>query len=59
MNIDFLILGCFLAVAAISLAFAIKKGPRNRRLMFAVLAAFFFFMAWAELAVGVFTKLGS
>lgn len=57
---DFLIMGVLLFVAGLLLDFAIlKASTRGRKIGFAVVIVLGFLYIWAELAVGVFTHLGS
>lgn len=58
-GVDFLVMGALLLVAGSSFVVAARRVPRNRRAALGVLFATALVFVWAELAVGVFTDLGS
>ena len=56
---DFIVMGFLLFGAASLFVLVSRKAPRKQRLLIAVLFAAIFIFIWAELAVGIFTNLGS
>ena len=56
---DFIVMGTLLFGAASLFVLVSRKAPRRQRLLIAVLFAAVFIFIWAELAVGIFTNLGS
>lgn len=56
---DFLVWGLLLFVAASVCLLAIRKLPRSKWLGAGMLIGVLFVYVWAELAVGIFTNLGS
>lgn len=55
---DFIVMGALLFVAGLLLDFLIRKAGKYRVPGIIIVAVLFFWL-WAELAVGVFTDLGS
>ncbi len=56
---DFIVMGLLLFSASSLYVLAARKLPSKRRLFVGVMIAAFFLYVWAELAVGIFTNLGS
>lgn len=57
---DFLIMGLMLAFTGLVITFALRTvRTTNKRLLAIGMAVLLFLYCWAELAVGIFTKLGS
>lgn len=56
---DFLVMGSLLFGMASLFVLAARKAPRRRRALIATSFLAVFVYLWAELAVGVFTNLGS
>lgn len=56
---DFVVWGLLLFVASSAFMLVTKKLPRSRWWVAGTVIAVIFFYIWAELAVGVFTNLGS
>lgn len=56
---DFLVMGTLLFVTGSTFVFVARKVDRRRWWLVGVLSAAAFLYVWAELAVGVFTNLGS
>ena len=56
---DFLIMGALLFNTGSLFVLAARRVPRERRLLIGMLFLAAFLYIWAELAVGVFTNLGS
>ncbi|NND61342.1 MAG: hypothetical protein HKN49_13875 [Gammaproteobacteria bacterium] len=56
---DFVVMGILLFGTASLFVLVSRRVPRNRRPMLGVIFAAIFFYVWAELAVGIFTDLGS
>lgn len=57
---DFVVMGTLLFVVGILFEFGVRKiQSKQRRIIAAVLLAAAFLYVWAELAVGIFTHLGS
>jgi peptidoglycan/LPS O-acetylase OafA/YrhL len=56
---DFVVWGVLLAGASAAILWAMSRLPRSRRLLAGALVLAIFVYVWAELAVGVFTNLGS
>ncbi len=55
---DFLVMGALLFGTGVCLVWSAQKVPRHRAVVGATILTAFLFI-WAELAVGVFTNLGS
>lgn len=59
-GLDFLAAGALLALAGLVLTFALRKlRSRQSRLLAIGLVGLGFLYCWAEMAVGIFTNLGS
>jgi len=56
---DFIVMGLLLLVAAMLFVFVSRRVPRRRRVVVGFGVAALFVYVWVELAVGVFTDLGS
>lgn len=56
---DFLVMGVLLFVAGCAFVLAARRVRPRRRWVVGLLVAAIFLYAWAELAVGIFTHLGS
>jgi peptidoglycan/LPS O-acetylase OafA/YrhL len=56
---DFIVMGSLLFGMASLFVFVARKSPRRHRTLIAVIFLAVFVYVWAELAVGVFTNLGS
>lgn len=56
---DFIVWAILLFAAGSACLWVSRKVPRNRWLPAGALIALLFFYIWAELAVGIFTNLGS
>lgn len=56
---DFVVMGAMLIVTASLFVLAARRAPPRRRLIMGGLFLAAFLYVWAELAVGVFTNLGS
>ncbi len=56
---DFMIMGLLLFATASLFVFVSRRAPRRRRAVIGIVFAAAFLYLWAELAVGVFTRLGS
>ena len=56
---DFIAIGALLFVAGCVFVFVARKVPPKRRLLVGAIVAVAFLYMWAELAVGIFTDLGS
>lgn len=57
--LDFIVMGILLLSTASLFVIVARKIPRSRRVIAGVGFAIVFLYIWAELAVGVFTNLGS
>ncbi|HZW14028.1 MAG TPA: hypothetical protein VFF81_12665 [Noviherbaspirillum sp.] len=58
-KIDFIAMGALLFCTGSTFVLVSRKAPRQRRLAMAALFGAALFFEWLELAVGVFTNLGS
>jgi peptidoglycan/LPS O-acetylase OafA/YrhL len=56
---DFIVMGSLLFGIASLFVLAARRAPRKRRLLIGGMFGAAFLYVWAELAVGVFTNLGS
>ncbi len=56
---DFMVMGLLLFGTASLFVFVSRRAPRRRRAVIGIVFAAAFLYLWAELAVGVFTRLGS
>lgn len=56
---DFLIMGLMLYTAGSAFVLAARKLPEGRRWLAGLVVGLLFVWLWAELAVGIFTNLGS
>jgi len=56
---DFVVMGCLLFATGGLLVLVYRKSQRRSRLVAGLLVLAAFLYAWAELAVGIFTNLGS
>jgi hypothetical protein len=56
---DFIVMGCLLFGTSSAFVLAARGAPRRHRVILACMFATAFLYLWAELAVGVFTDLGS
>ena len=56
---DFIVMGLLLFIAGSLFVLVARKAPRKRRVIIGGLFVVAFLLAWAELAVGIFTNLGS
>ena len=57
--VDFIAMGALLFTTASLAVVVSRKVPRERRILIVVGFAIVFLYIWAELAVGIFTNLGS
>lgn len=57
--LDFVVMGALLFSIASLFVIVSRKIPRSRRVIAAIVFVIVFLYIWAELAVGVFTNLGS
>lgn len=58
-TIDFVVMGILLLGAGSLFVLVSRRSPRKRRVAIGVGIAAAFLFVWAELAVGIFTSLGS
>ena len=56
---DFIVMGSLLFGVTSLFVLAVRKAPRKHRLLIGCIFVAAFLYLWAELAVGVFTDLGS
>ncbi len=56
---DFIVMGFLLLSTASLFVLVSRRAPRRRRVVIGIMFAAAFLYIWAELAVGVFTNLGS
>ena len=56
---DFIVMGFLLFSAASLFVLVSRKAPRRQRFIIAIIIGAVFVFVWAELAVGIFTNLGS
>ena len=56
---DFIVFGFLLLTTATLFVFVSRRAPRRRQVVIGFLFAAVFVYIWAELAVGIFTNLGS
>jgi glucan phosphoethanolaminetransferase (alkaline phosphatase superfamily) len=56
---DFIVMGCLLFGTGSLFVLTARQAPRRHRVIIGSLFVIVFLYAWAELAVGVFTNLGS
>lgn len=56
--LDFVIMGALLFITALIFSFAMNKFPKHR-VVAGIIITIGFLYIWAELAVGIFTNLGS
>ena len=56
---DFIVMGLLLLTTGSLFVLVSRRAPRRRRIVIGIMFATAFVYMWAELAVGIFTNLGS